>query len=363
MTKSSHRRRAVIAMATFAVVAVAAGVVVLIVQRKPPESAPAAAPEVKTTTVRKTDLANTRSVTGMLGFGAPRVIKGAGAGSLTRLPAVGDIAEVGKPLYRVNDQPVPVFFGDTPLFRKLETTGTKGADVAVVMDNLAELGYQPGRRPDDAQKAEFTDAVVGALKKWQGKVGLEPSGTLDVGQVLVLDAPVRVATVTAQLGDPATGPLMSVTANARVVTLSAPVGEVGTLKAGTPVVVVRPDAKEIPAKVGSINTAVVSGDSGQPQTGQPGGGVQKMDVVVIPDNADGVADLDSASVQVKITTESHPGVLVVPVNALIALREGGYAVQLRDGQLKAVQTGMYSQNQVEISGPDIAEGLEVVTAS
>ncbi|WP_433261413.1 peptidoglycan-binding protein [Actinosynnema sp. CS-041913] len=361
MTKSPHRRRAVIAVA--ALVAVAAGVVVLIAQRRPPESAPSAAPEVKTTTVRKSDLTNTRSVGGMLGFGAPRVVKGAGAGSLTKLPAVGDVAELGKPLYRVDDRPVPVFFGDTPLFRKLEATGTKGADVAVVMDNLAALGYQPGRRPDDAQQAEFTPAVVAALKRWQNKVGLEPNGTLDVGQVLVLDAPARIAAVTAQLGDPATGPLVSVTANARVVSLSVPVGEVGTLKAGSTVVVVRPDGKELPAKVGSISTAVVSGDSGQSQTGQPGGGVQKMDVVVIPDDADAVADLDSASVQVKITTESRPGVLVVPVHALIALREGGYAVQPRDGPLKAVQTGMYSQNLVEITGSGIAEGLEVVTAS
>jgi hypothetical protein len=56
-------------------------------------------------------------------------------------------------------------------------------------------------------------------------------------------------------------------------------------------------------------------------------------------------------------------VLVVPVEALIALREGGYAVQLPGGELRAVETGMYSRALVEISGPGIAEGLTVVTAS
>ena len=37
-------------------------------------------------------------------------------------------------------------------------------------------------------------------------------------------------------------------------------------------------------------------------------------------------------------------------------------VQLPGGGLKAVQTGLYSQDKVEISGDGITDGLEVVTA-
>ena len=63
-----------------------------------------------------------------------------------------------------------------------------------------------------------------------------------------------------------------------------------------------------------------------------------------------------------VTTESRTGVLTVPLAALIALKEGGYAVQLPSGGLKAVKTGLYSQDKVEISGDGVTDGLEVVTA-
>jgi hypothetical protein len=68
-------------------------------------------------------------------------------------------------------------------------------------------------------------------------------------------------------------------------------------------------------------------------------------------------------VQVQVTTSVHSGVLAVPVGALVALREGGYAVQTADGRYRAVQTGMFANGMVEISGDGLAEGLKVVTTS
>ena len=59
----------------------------------------------------------------------------------------------------------------------------------------------------------------------------------------------------------------------------------------------------------------------------------------------------------------HKDVLAVPVGALLALREGGYALQLPDGGLVAVQTGMFAEGLVEVSGAGLTEGLTVVTAS
>lgn len=353
-----RKRIAVVTVSTLVVIAVTGAVVLVLLNRTEPP-APAGRPRVETTTVRKADLANTRSEPGMLGFGAQRVVKGTGTGVVTGLPAVGDVAKLGEPLFRVDDRPVPVFFGATPMFRTLGTPGMKGSDVAVVMDNLAELGYRPGRRPDDDAKAEFTPTVAKALKDWQADAGLEPTGTLDVGQVLVLDGPVRTAAVLAQLGDPVTGELFAVTATSRVVTLSMAIAEASSLAVDTPVTVVRPDGREIPAKVASVATATPESEA----EGETGQGDQRMEVVVAPDSPADVADLDAAQVEVKITTETRKAVLVVPVEALMALREGGYAVQLPGGELRAVETGMYSRALVEISGPGITEGLTVVTAS
>ncbi|MGW6442562.1 peptidoglycan-binding protein [Lentzea sp. NPDC055074] len=345
-------RKTVIAASALAVVVAATATVVLVVRGRPAEPAAAPPPAVRTTTVRKGDLTNTRTLQGQLGFGAARTVKNS-AGTVTKLPGAGQTTELGKELYRVDDQPVVVFIGATPLFRALDAPGLKGSDVAVVMDNLAALGYKVGTRPREAAKAEFTPLVAEALKKWQKTLGVEQTGTLAPGRVLVLDRPMRVGTVKAQLGDPATGDLFELTPTTRLVTLQVPVSEAGVLKTGLPVTIVRPDTTPVPAKVTSLTPVATPAENG---------GGPKVDVVITPDDPAAVGDLDTAPVRLTVTTESRTGVLTVPLAALVALKEGGYAVQLPSGGLKAVQTGLYSQDKVEISGDGVVDGLEVVTA-
>lgn len=348
LIKIHGMRNALIAATLLAVVVTA---VVLLVRGRPDEPAAAPPPATKTTTVRKADLANTRVLQADLGFGPARPVKG-GTGTVTKLPTPGQTTELGKELYRVDDQPVVVFFGATPLFRALDAPGLKGSDVAVVMDNLAALGYQVGTRPDDVSKAEFTPRVAEALKKWQKAIGVEQNGVLAPGRVLVLDRPMRVASVNAQLGAPAAEELFELTPTTRLVTAQVPVAEAGAVRADMPLTIVRPDNREVPGRVTSVTPAPPAENGGGP----------KVAVVVTPGNPADVADLDTAPVRLKITTESRTGVLTVPLAALIALKEGGYAVQLPGGGLKAVQTGLYSQDEVEISGDGITDGLEVVTA-
>src|SRR5690606_22592262 len=52
-----------------------------------------------------------------------------------------------------------------------------------------------------------------------------------------------------------------------------------------------------------------------------------------------------------------------PVEAPQALAGRGTAVELADGTLLAVETGMTAHGLVEVDGDGVAEGLEVVTAS
>ncbi len=73
--------------------------------------------------------------------------------------------------------------------------------------------------------------------------------------------------------------------------------------------------------------------------------------------------LNSADLQVAFASETHKNVLTVPVGALLALSEGGYAVQPQTGGLMAVDTGIFAKGLVEISGTGITEGLKVVTTS
>jgi len=347
--------RTLVVAAIVVTAAIGTGAALLVANARAPIAAPTSSPPLTTTKVVKVDLADTQDFSGTLGFGAAQPVKGTGAGLLTQLPKAGDTTDRGTALYRVNDRPVPVFFGGTPLFRKLEKLEDVGRDVAVVADNLAELGYVIGPRAKDPEETAYTDALAAAVKRWQRDTGLEQTGTLDVGQVLVLAGPVRVNAVKAQLGDEVAGELMTVTSTTKVVTMPVAATEVSKLRVGAAVTVVRPDAKEVPGTITAVGTTAVEEQNGQ--------GTPKLDVAVTPADASAVADLDAAAVRVKITTETRAGVLAVPVGALVALREGGYAVQLPGGELKAVETGMFAKELVEITGAGVEAGLEVVTTS
>ena len=75
-----------------------------------------------------------------------------------------------------------------------------------------------------------------------------------------------------------------------------------------------------------------------------------------------------------MTTEISENVLYVPVNALLALAEGGYALEVYDGELDngtfegesgvdtsyiAVEIGVFTEGFVEVKG-NISEGQLVV---
>jgi hypothetical protein len=98
-----------------------------------------------------------------------------------------------------------------------------------------------------------------------------------------------------------------------------------------------------------------------PVAGLPGGDGDppKTTVTVTPTKA--VTAYDSAPVQVRFTTIVRRGVLAVPVGALVARREGGYAVQRPDGSLIAATTGLFAGGMVQVSGPGLTDGTTVVT--
>ena len=81
-------------------------------------------------------------------------------------------------------------------------------------------------------------------------------------------------------------------------------------------------------------------------------------------------NLDQAPVSVNIVSARAREVLAVPISALVALTSGGYAVEVVRGsgspatlQLVPVQTGLFSDSLVQVSGPGIAPGLEVEVPS
>jgi hypothetical protein len=73
-------------------------------------------------------------------------------------------------------------------------------------------------------------------------------------------------------------------------------------------------------------------------------------------------NLDQAPVTVNIVSAQANNVLAVPVNALVALAGGGYAVTVVHGSsshLVAVQTGLITSSEVQVSGAGLSPGERV----
>jgi hypothetical protein len=312
---------------------------------------------VATVAVERTDLSTTRTMPGNLGYGAPRVVKAA-TGTVTWVPRVGAAVKRGRALYRNDDRPVVVLYGTTPLFRKLDHPGLTGRDVQVVRDNLRALGYrvgdQPSGRPGDGV---LTAQLILAVKAWQRDTGRPATGVIDPADVVVLPGRARVSQITAQLGDPASGAVLAVTSSKKSVTVPVRASELSGIRSGLAVQVELPGGRTTSGRVTRIDRDARPAE-------EDGQEVSAAEInVTVAVAAKAVKSLDSAPVQVSFAGESRKGVLAVPVAALLALREGGHAVQVAGGPLVAVETGMFAMGLVEISGDGVAEGTRVVTAS
>ena len=70
---------------------------------------------------------------------------------------------------------------------------------------------------------------------------------------------------------------------------------------------------------------------------------------------------------VSVVRERREDVLAVPVSALLALAEGGYAVEVVDGpgrtHLVGVETGLFEDGFVEVRSTDLDETMQVVVPS
>ena len=352
---------------------------------------------VTTVAVERTNLSTSRSLTGTLGYGTPRAIRGGREGVVTWLPPTGKTINRGEPLYRLDDTPVPLFIGAPPLYRTLDTTNMTGRDIAMVAKNLKALGYAIGDQPRAGHKVKqtatvtsapdspttttpaplgnatpetttvwttvrkgegvLTTALTSAIKKWQRDQGMVDDGTIEVGDLVVLPGTVRIGGVTVQAGDATDSDLMTVTQTAKAITVQATLAQADGLKAGDKVSLRMPDGTESTGEISDISTVPQIPDNGAPDTPQT---VAVTVTMTDPAAADG---LDGGTVEVRIEGETREAVLAVPVTALLALREGGYAIQLEDGRRIAIETGLFSGGMVEISGDSVTEGLKVVTTS
>lgn len=292
-----------------------------------------------TVTVERRDLVEREELDGTLGHGDQHQLALGGQGTITGLADEGTTVARGGILGEVDGRPVVLLYGERPLWRPLGDGVTDGADVHQLEDNLVAMGYATAAAlgPDE----QWTSATTAALQRWQDDLGVEDTGRLDVGAVVFSPAPVRVADHIAGVGSPAGAPALTVTGTRRVVSVGLPASERGLLEVGQAVEVVLPDETVVAATVQSIATVVEPGD---PETGSEA----TIPVTVVLDDAAAAAALDEAPVEVQVVSVQAEDALTVPVDALLALGEGGYAVERPDGELVGVRLGASADGWVEV---------------
>jgi peptidoglycan hydrolase-like protein with peptidoglycan-binding domain len=234
-----------------------------------------------------------------------------------------------------------------------------GPDVGELTQDLIALGFGAGLTPGN----HFSQATANAVERWQASLGLDQTGVVRLGEAVFEPGPIRVSAVHATVGGGASpGPVLDATSTNRVVTVALSVSQEYLVHAGDAVSVVLPDGKTTtPGHVRDVSTVATT-----PSGGGNGNSTPTVNVTITLDNPSASGRLDQAPVNVNITDQSVHNVLAVPINALLALSEGGDGVEVVDGgtrHLVGVQTGLFSNTMVEISGPGITEGTVVEVPS
>lgn len=345
------RARAGRAAAGVLVVGVVGGAIALLVAPDASSPTPRAndAVPLGSAAVQARDLVDTQDVEGTLGYAGARSIAAPAAGTVTRLRAEGTTVGRGRSLLSIDAQATGwVLYGRRPMYRDLGPGATNGSDVRQLEANLAALGYDPG-----TIDADWTAATTAAVQDFQEDRGLDETGTLRHGEVVVSDGPARVGAHRLEVGDAARAgaPVTTLTTRTPVVTARLAASDVASVHRGDAVDVTLPDGRAIKGSVSTVGAVATAGSEGEEDT---------VALRVALRGGRGRL-LDGAPVTLTLALASTKAPLAVPLTALVATGASRYAVELAGSRrLVGVTLGASAEGWVEVRAPGLKPGDAVV---
>ena len=378
------------------------------------DSEAADAEPVDTTVVEaaQRDLQRFDEWAGTLQPGPTSSVGASGRGTLTRTANEGTVIAAGDVVAEIDGTPVVALYGQVPQFRVINIEAEPGADIRQLEENLVALGFDP----DGAVTVDdtFTTATADLVLAWEQSLGLTtPDGTVDAGQIAFVPGPSEVTSrtpvgtqvnagqqilgtvtvaesgfvaasvdedgqpieLTLNLGDPVDGddisegatvvevlndsttavvgrPLYRWEAGLGSIQLAVDVDEVSAFELGRTLQVELPDGQLVDASVTELSDVARSIQNGNQTT-------TVIDVTVQPDEP--IESIVSAGpVTIRVETDRTDGAVLVPASALIALAEGGHAVEVDGRGLIGVELGAFDDGWVEILDGAIDAGESVV---
>jgi putative peptidoglycan binding protein len=317
--------------------------------------------DLGTAEVERRTLEEHAELDGTLGYGDVTPLAVPARGTVTALPDVGQVVDLGETLVQVDGRSVPLLLGDSPLWRALGPGVTDGVDVQQLEANLVALGVVSEAELTVDQT--WTDATTAAVEEWEEARGLDATGTITPGSVVFQPAAVRVAEHLVNEGDAlGGGPVLGLTGTSRQITVDLDATRQGLLAVDQAVDVELPDGSETTGTVQEIGTVAEGGSSSEGGSGEEEA-EPTIEVTIALDDPAAGGELDQAPVTVRAVTSAATDVLAVPLEALLVRAGGDFAVEVRqaDGTTRfvPVELGAFADGFVEVTG-DVAEVDEVV---
>ncbi|GAA2903201.1 hypothetical protein Acy02nite_86590 [Actinoplanes cyaneus] len=377
-----------------------------------------------TVAVEQRALTATVNAQGTLQYGTPQPVTLTGsvavgegdpaaAPLITKAPTANRTLRAGDMLLEVSGRPVFVLPGKVPMYRTL-TRGSAGDDVRQLRAALRLL--LPDR--NISSSGAIDDNVLNAVKAWYDKRGYQAAGptpaqrtqlrqleqaaetaraaggtaladartalsdyrktygtSIASGEILFLPKlPVRLVTVTAKTGAPASGVIGTVADPTLVVNGTVTPDDAGLLKVGMAATLQHPAGDQFPAKLTALGAAAAPAPE-QP-TGQVAGGqetaapsVSGIPIQLAPAKPGSVAAFTGQAFKVVIKVGgTGQAVLSVPVAAVFTSADGQARVSVQDasGAVRDVpvraglSTGGFVQITPEAAGSVVAGDRVVV---
>lgn len=323
-----------------------------------------------TGSVERRTLAERLTATGTIGYAGETTVLARLSGTVTALPAVGDVIRRGERLYALAGEPVLLMYGAVPAYRDLAEGVSKGKDVEQLERNLAALGYEPGSVDE-----EFTHATAGAVAAWQQDHGLGVTREVELGRVAFVDGARRVTKLEATLGEalgggggseegegggePSSVPVLRTSSTQRVVKVELEADQQTIAHRGQRVGVLLPGGAEVPGKVRRLAAVEPAGEGGPGEEAEAA-----VEATIALTGRHRIPALDGAAVSVLFTQRVRKHVLSVPLTALIATGGGRFAVNAVEAGSRrriVVTPGLAADGYVEVRGEGLRAGMQVET--
>jgi hypothetical protein len=302
--------------------------------------------ELDTVGIERGDLTSTSEFTGALGFGDSWPLPLTADGIVTGARPLGTVVDFGESLIEIDNHRLFLVEGDVPMFRDLELTSPRvaGEDVAQLQRFLIANGFDR----DGTLEADgvFDNDTRRAVMDWQEATWQQKTGRVTRSEMVFNPEQLRIA------GEQRIGSVfdqLEVTAWEPTVTVDVANRDRPLLVAGTPVTIEFGDGTKVEGTVSEqISVPQDDGTTKARSTIEPHGEVPG----------------EPGEVTIAVDATLASDVNIVPVGALLALAEGGYAVEVVDGDgsshLVGVNVGEILDGKAEVSGAiDVGDSVLV----